>query len=91
MTDQSDLARAARAESLLSNTLITEAFDMLEAEYVNAWRSSQLRDAEGREHLWQAIQIVGKVKHHLEQIVIDGTIAQAEIDEIGRTPAAHRK
>ena len=84
MTDEIRLtaatSRAARAQVLQNDDLLKEAFDTLEAEYVKAWRESPARDAEGRQLLWQAVNVVGKVKDHLMKVVNDGKIAQAELN-----------
>lgn len=79
-----DAARGARAERLLSDELIKEAFSSLSAAYTEAWRDTNYRDTDGRERLWQALQIVGKVKSHLEAVANNGKLAQRELDEIQR-------
>ncbi len=78
----SDLARRARAEALLENDILQEAFARLEERYVEEWRVSQFRDTDARERLWQAVNILGKVKDHLAKIVSDGKLAQREIDQL---------
>jgi hypothetical protein len=77
-----DLARRARAEELLANELLQEAFAALEARYVEEWRMTQFRDTDARERLWQAVNVLRKVKDHLARIVSDGRLAQKEIDEM---------
>jgi hypothetical protein len=77
-----DLARRARAEALLENELLREAFLRLEERYVEEWRVCQFRDTDARERLWQAVNILGKVKDHLAKIVRDGKLAQREIDQL---------
>jgi hypothetical protein len=74
------LARAARAKLLLEDELLADAFDMLDREYVKAWRESHARDTDARERLWQAVQIVAKVRSHLSSAVSNGKIAQRELD-----------
>lgn len=56
-----------------------EAFDTLREQYIKAWEEAPLRDAEGRERLWQAVQIVGKVRSHLANIVANGRVAEADV------------
>ena len=41
---------------------------------------SQFRDTDARERLWQAVNILRKIKDHLGKIVRDGKLAQREID-----------
>ena len=77
-----DLARRARAEELLGNELLQEAFAALEARYLEEWRVTQFRDTDARERLWQAVNVLRKVKDHLARIVSDGRLAQKEIDEM---------
>jgi hypothetical protein len=79
-----DTARQARAEALLANELLQEAFARLEDRYLEEWRVSQFRDTDARERLWQAVNIVGKVKDHLAKIVRDGKLAQREIDQLAQ-------
>jgi hypothetical protein len=77
-----DLARRARAEALLGDELLQEAFARLEERYIDEWRVSQFRDTDARERLWQAVNILRKVKDHLAKIVGDGKLAQREIDQL---------
>jgi predicted metal-dependent hydrolase len=44
----------------------------------------QFRDTDARERLWQAVNILGKVKDHLAKIVRDGKLAQREIDQLAQ-------
>jgi hypothetical protein len=86
MSDESTLeraaARAARAEALLDDELLNESFDALEKSYIAAWRATTVDDAAGREKLFLAINIVGKVRDHLAGIVANGKLARAELKEL---------
>ena len=86
MTDEyklhRDKDRGAKAEALLRSELLTESFALLDAEYVCAWRLTAIRDTEARERLFQAVQIVAKVKDHLTSIVANGKLAQKQLDEL---------
>jgi hypothetical protein len=88
MTDESpldaDLRKGRAADRLLSDETLTGAFDSLKAEYLAAWESTKYNDTDGRERLWQAYQIVGKVRTHLANIAAGGKLAQAEIDQVAR-------
>lgn len=90
-TDELKLAREvnrqAQAESLMRNELLTESLMALENAYIAEWRTSQFRDTDARERLWQAVQIVGKVRDHLGKVVANGRLAQREIEEL----AKHKK
>lgn len=94
MTDESHLtaaaAKALLAQELLDNELLGEAFKTLEDSYASAWRSTTIDDARGREKLFLAINIVSKVRDHLNAAVANGRLAQAELAELART-AERRK
>jgi hypothetical protein len=78
------IARQARAQSLLEDELLQDAFARLEHRYIEEWRVCQFRDTDARERLWQAVNILGKVKDHLAKIVADGKLAQCEIDQLAQ-------
>jgi hypothetical protein len=94
MTDESILqqtaARGTRAKALLDDELLASAFDALEASYSSAWRQTLIEDVAGREKLFLAINIVGKVRDHLGAIIANGKLAQAELKELVQT-AERRK
>jgi len=83
------VAKAMRAQDLLGNELLSEAFKGLEESYTSAWRATAIDDVVAREKLFIAINIVGKVRDHLTAIVASGKLAQAELKEIAR--AAERR
>lgn len=93
MSDESALERtterAARAEALLGDELLSESFDALEKSYIAAWRATTVDDAAGREKLFIAINIVGKVRDHLAGVVANGKLARAELKELAE--AAERR
>lgn len=93
MSDESALhkasAKAVRAQNLLDNELLAEAFKGLEEAYTTAWRSTTIEDVSAREKLFLAINVVGKVRDHLTSIVTNGKLAQAELKELADT--AERK
>ena len=76
------IEQASRADALLRNELLTGALRELEDTYIAAWRSTLARDADARERLWQAVQVVGKVRDHLAHVVSGGRVAQAQLDEL---------
>lgn len=79
-----DSARADHGERLLSDPLLIEAFEKLETEYLSAWRLTGTAEAETfkRERLWQAINLLGKVKDHLKYVVENGKVAKAHLAAI---------
>jgi len=95
MTDEIALqraaAKAARAKGLLEDELLAEAFTSLESAYTNAWRSTTIEDVTGREKLFLAINVVGKVRDHLTVIVNNGKLAAAELRQIAKTAEREKR
>ena len=83
-------AKATRAQDLLDNELLSEAFKGLEDSYTSAWRATGIDDVAAREKLFLAINIVGKVRGHLAGVVANGKLARAELKELAET-AERRK
>lgn len=93
MTDEIALQRAVnraqQARTLLESDILKEAFKGLEDSYTAAWRATTIEDVSGREKLFLAINVVGKVRDHLTSVVSNGSVAEAEIKELRET--AERK
>jgi hypothetical protein len=93
MTDELALNKAAergaRAQRLLEDDLLAEALDTLDRDYTRAWRATAARDTDARERLWQAVQVVAKVRDHLVHIVNGGKLAQRQMNDLaGRHKAS---
>jgi hypothetical protein len=73
---------ANRAEQLVNNEMLQEAFEKLQSTYIEAWRGTHVDATSAREKLFLAVNIVGKVKEHLNFIVSNGRLAKAELDTI---------
>ena len=95
MSDEARLdqaaARATRAQELLDDELLSDAFSALEDSYVSAWRTTAIDDMAAREKLFLAINIVGKVRNHLAAAVANGKLAQAELKELAQLAERKRK
>lgn len=78
------VTRGAQAQTLLDNAMLQEAFDTLEKAYIERWRVSHIDDDKGREKLFIAVNVVGKVKEHLSQIVSNGKMAAKQLDDLAK-------
>ena len=88
---QRDIVRGARAKALMDNELLQEAFAKLEADYIGAWRATPARDTDARERLWQAVNVLGKVRDHIGHVAADGNLAQRQLDDIVKLEAAKKQ
>ena len=84
-------AKASRAQELLDNDLLGEAFATLEANYTAAWRATVIDDVAAREKLFLAINVVAKVRDHLMAVVANGKLAQAELKELAQVAERRRR
>ena len=88
MTDdvklQRQIGRRARAEALMRDELLAEAFTALEAAYYQGWKNSKPAETAARERLWQAAQILAVVRGHLVLAIENGKVAQAQLDDVAR-------
>lgn len=95
MTDENALIRAngkgIRAKQLLENELLVEAFKSLEDAYTLAWRGTSITDVVAREKIFLAVNVVGKVREHLARVVIDGKLAQTELESLARLAEQRKK
>lgn len=62
-------------------------FQQLEQDYIKAWRDTSLSQERERERLWQAVQIVGKVRSHLKTLADNRKVVERQIAEITKLGA----
>lgn len=76
MSDELRLERAAKAEQLLKNPLIEEAFALVHSGIVQKWEQTPIRDREGAHELKLMLKLLGDVRAALTQAVNDGKVVQ---------------
>jgi hypothetical protein len=79
MTEEERIHRGNRAKEVLENEEFITAFDAIEQELTEAWKTSPQRDSTGREHLFLALTMLGKVKSSLTRSMETGKLAMAEL------------
>ena len=84
------MVRGSRAAALLRDELLQESLAVLERDYIEAWKTWPARDTDGRERLWQAVNVVGKVRGHLVTVANNGKLAVAEIEQLTKVGAARK-
>ena len=80
-----DMDRAAKAQVLMADEILAEAFEALEADYIKGWKQTDARDTQGREALWFAARVVRVVQDHLRSTIENGRVAEAEIRKLANT------
>jgi len=68
-----------RAREILENEAFIAAFDAIEQDITNQWKTSPARDEAGRQKLWQFLQMAMTFKAHLTTTLETGKLAKLEI------------
>lgn len=82
MTLEEELRRAQEAKALLENELLNSAFETIHDQIMDAWNNSAVRDTEGRERLFMAVQILGKIEGFLREFVTTGKLAAIQLEAL---------
>lgn len=72
----------AQSAELMNNEFLWRQFEYLKEQYIDLWKVTPARDTDGRERLWQAVQVVGKVKDHLRMVLDDGKLAKQDLERL---------
>ena len=75
-----EIDRAAKAEAFLRETLVVEAFEKLEADFIDAWKNTAVADTENRERIFHLLQALNALRGHFKTVVESGKIAQVNLD-----------
>lgn len=67
--------RGARAEALVGDDLLVEAFKTVESVYMRGWKDSASDDVNAREQAWLAISVLRDLQGALGAIIRDGAVA----------------
>lgn len=79
MSVQDDLDRGIKAEKLLADPLVQEAFDAVAKAIHEQWEAAPLRDVAGQHELKLMLKLLGEVKAVFELAVVDGKVAAEDI------------
>ena len=68
--------RLQRAQALVNDELLTEAFDTLRTELMDRWENSASTEVEARESIWLGLQLLARVRRHIHSIIETGEMAK---------------
>jgi hypothetical protein len=75
------LSREEDAKRLLENDLFQEAFETLRTELMTRWENSSSNETEAREQIWLGLQLLQRVRRHLESILETGQLDRARQEQ----------
>ena len=64
--------RLQRAQSLVNDELLSEAFETLRTELMNRWENSASNENEARESIWLGLQLLSRIRLHLHSLIETG-------------------
>jgi hypothetical protein len=74
--------RGAKAEALLRDEALQDAFKALDEAYTKIWRTSvDPEDVGTRERAWAFSKVLDDLRNHLLSVVRDGAVAQRELEK----------
>ena len=87
---QQELSQSNKAKQLLDNPLLKDAFSNLKKLYSESLFNTGAKEQDTREKLWLAFNVVGKVEHHLQEILDTGKLAKKQLEDF-RTSIKNQK
>jgi hypothetical protein len=72
-------ARGQEAERLLKNSLLKEAFELIEKRIIDDWLGSLPDERNMREELYRSAQNLGKLEQALKSVLYTGEIASKDL------------
>ena len=79
-----------RAREVLENPAFAQAFEQIDQEFYEQWKTSPIRDHEGREELFRMQTLLGKLRLTLEATMTDGKLARQHLDHMQKLAAKDR-
>ena len=68
--------RLQRAQALVNDDLLNEAFDTLRTEMMTRSENSGSSEVSARESLWLGLQLLARVRRHIHSIIETGEMAK---------------
>ena len=78
---RSEATRGFRANELMNDELMLEAFSTLDKRLTQEWADSPVRDTEGRERIWLMQKLLKNVDAHLREIATTGRMANLQLEQ----------
>src|SRR5260370_7557259 len=83
--------KGIRAQELLENSLLQEAFLCIEDRYLMEWRRTRAQDLDAREAAWRALKTLDGIKELLRLFVTNGKVAAADLRRLTQENARNSR
>ena len=84
MEKDKQIRQGKRAEVLLNDPLLKQAFEDLLEIYKQEIFNTKFTEDDKRTYLWVAYNLVDKIRGHLQSIMTSGKLSQNEIDNLNK-------
>lgn len=74
-------SRGSRAKAWLDSEITKEVFSVLEADTLEKWKNSPIRDEEGQRILRLKWQVLQEMKTHVMELAYTGRMAEQTIEQ----------
>lgn len=81
MNEAERIDRAVKADKLLNDPLLNEAFDNVRQAIFETIEHTPIRDAEGLTSLRLSLKLLQDVRANLKQVLNDGKVAEFRIEQ----------
>ena len=82
---ETQLRRGKRAQVLLNDPLLKQAFEDLLETYKDEIFNTNFADDEKRRSLWMAYNMLDKIRGHLQTIMESGKLAQKDLELLNKS------
>ena len=82
---ETQIRQAKRAEVLLNDPLLKQAFKDLLETYRQEIFNTNFADDEKRRSLWMAFNMLDKIRGHLQTIMESGKLAQQDLELLNKS------
>ena len=82
--------RAAKAEALLNNSLLQEAFADIEDKLNKLWKDTTAEEMQRRDDIWRSQKLLQSLQSYMTQIITAGKAAEKQLIKIQKPPFLKR-
>lgn len=81
MSERTEIARGQQAAEALDNPIVVEALEAWEREVIESWKTSPLRDVEGRERLRLMLEASKAFRGYMTRTLETGKLAEIQLQQ----------
>ena len=78
----SEMERGHKADLLMKNELLQEAFETLENEFTTAWKQTTYDQVVERDRLYNLCQALDSLKSYLASVAQNGRMAENQLNQM---------